>query len=212
MSINLGLSEEEKLKAYKKQWYLKNKENILAKAKKEYEKNKESKKEYSKEYYKNNKTKVNEANKKWALNNKDKTKQYVKNSIIKNKDKYAETSKKWREANKEKHSIQKLEWRKNNKDKVNYHLSKRRSLQLNATPLWLNEFDEFVIAEAFDLSFKRAKLHNIQWHVDHIIPLRAKEACGLHCANNIQVIPQRLNNIKSNKMIFTNPFEWIKGI
>ena len=68
-------------------------------------------------------------------------------------------------------------------------------------PKWYGEFDKFIITEAFHLAIKRSTQTKVKWHVDHMIPLNAKEACGLHCGDNIQVIPQRLNNIKVNKIL-----------
>jgi hypothetical protein len=45
-----------------------------------------------------------------------------------------------------------------------------------------------------------------------MIPLKAKEACGLHCADNIQVIPASINLMKNNKLIYTVSHEWIKTL
>lgn len=77
--------------------------------------------------------------------------------------------------------------------------------------MWFGEFDDFVIKEAFILAKLRGKTTGIEWDVDHMIPLQAKSASGLHCAFNIQVIPSTLNRKKSNQMIFTEPGEWIKS-
>lgn len=141
----------------------------------------------------------------WAKNNKSKIQEYE----LKNKEKRNKIRKQWELENKQKISIQSKLWRSKNIEKVYEWNRNRQAKKLKSVPIWYDEFDKFVIQEAFSLAKLRTKLSGIKWHVDHLIPLAAKEACGLHCANNIQVIPQKLNNIKVNKMIFTSPFEWV---
>lgn len=85
---------------------------------------------------------------------------------------------------------------------------KRNAAKLNATPGWYGELDEFVTREAADLCRLRELATGVAWQVDHMVPLQAREACGLHCAANLQVIPARMNISKKNRMIFTEPFEW----
>lgn len=209
MLIHLGLSKEDKLKEYKRNWYLKNQERLKLKSKQWYLDNKDAVLDKVNKYRKINKEKVNANKKAWAENNLEKVKKAKKICVDKNKGKYAITAKAWREKNKQKHSAQKEEWRVANKDIINSYTAKRRAEKLLATPKWFSELDKFVIQEAFDLAKVREKLFGFKWHVDHIIPLSAKDACGLHCADNIQVIPQRLNNVKCNKMILTKPYEWV---
>lgn len=67
---------------------------------------------------------------------------------------------------------------------------------------------EFVITEAYKLSKERAKETGIYWHVDHMILLNAKKVNGLHCAENIQVIPEKMNLEKNNKMWYTKRYEF----
>lgn len=90
--------------------------------------------------------------------------------------------------------------------------NRRRVKKLNALPKWFGEFDQLVETEAFELADQRRELTGIDWAVDHMIPLQAKEASGLHIGCNLQVIPSRLNNSKLNRMILTEPGEWVASL
>lgn len=96
-----------------------------------------------------------------------------------------------------------------NLDKFRSYNAKRRAAKNNALPVWFGEFDELVETEAASLAKLRQEATGLEWHVDHMIPLRAKLACGLHCWRNLQVIPRALNQKKKNRMLLTNPLEWI---
>lgn len=85
----------------------------------------------------------------------------------------------------------------------------RKGAHPNAKPAWYGEFDQLVLAEAYDLAQRRERATGFPWHVDHMIPIKSKIACGLHCGANIQVIPGVINSAKGNKMVLTQPGEWI---
>lgn len=104
------------------------------------------------------------------------------------------------------------EWRKQNPGKKQAQHAKRRSIKHSALPNWFDELDVFVWEAAADLAILRREATGIDWHLDHMIPLSAKKACGLHAWNNCQVIPQKLNNWKHSKFILTEPLEWLKYI
>lgn len=89
---------------------------------------------------------------------------------------------------------------------------KRRAQALRAVPAWFGEFDNFVMNESIELCRLRAKATGVEWHLDHMIPLLARAACGLHCAANVQVIPERLNRRKNNKLVLTEPLEWLRHL
>jgi hypothetical protein len=89
--------------------------------------------------------------------------------------------------------------------------AKRRSKKVMATPPWFGEFDDLVWSEAGDLIRIREAATGIKWHADHAIPLASKTACGLHVAQNCQVIPAALNLAKNNRTAFTAPGSWIMG-
>lgn len=68
-----------------------------------------------------------------------------------------------------------------------------------ARVIWDKELTDFVYKEAHDLRRKRNELFGFEWHIDHIIPLRGKDVCGLHVWNNFAVIPKVENLRKGNR-------------
>jgi len=78
--------------------------------------------------------------------------------------------------------------------------AKRCTRAKQARVEWDKEFTEFVYEEALDLAKLREKTTGVEWHVDHIIPLRGKEVCGLHVWNNFAVITKQANLQKGNKL------------
>jgi hypothetical protein len=42
-----------------------------------------------------------------------------------------------------------------------------------------------------------------KWHIDHIVPMMHKKACGLNSANNLQVVPASWNIRKGNRNMDT---------
>lgn len=62
-----------------------------------------------------------------------------------------------------------------------------------------DELTQLVTTEAHDLRKRRNLLTSVEWHVDHILPLKGKVVSGLHIWSNLQVIPKILNLKKRNK-------------
>lgn len=131
----------------------------------------------------------------------------------------------WRESNLEKAKASVLKWHGENRDRVqeavrnwyakNPHArtakeAKRRASKRLRVPAWFGELDAFVMREAAKLAQLRKKISGIEWHVDHMIPLSARKASGLHCAANLQVIPAALNTKKMNRLYLTTPGEWLR--
>lgn len=67
--------------------------------------------------------------------------------------------------------------------------AKRRAAKLRATPSWA------------DLNAIRAIYAQCPkgYHVDHIVPLKGKNVCGLHIAANLQILSAQDNISKNNK-------------
>lgn len=96
----------------------------------------------------------------------------------------------WREARKEDLNKRTAEWRKANHGAVNHYKAKRRALSRLATPSWAN------VAEIKEI-YAEAKAKGLV--VDHCIPLRGKDVCGLHVEYNLQLMTRHENAKKYNK-------------
>ena len=72
----------------------------------------------------------------------------------------------------------------------------RHAQKLKACPRWANKF---FMEEAYHLAALRTQATGFSWNVDHIVPLRSKVVCGLHCEQNMQVIPKAENATKGNR-------------
>lgn len=100
-------------------------------------------------------------------------------------------------------------WRRKNPHVMVIHNNRRKIAELERMPGWFGELDAFVISEAKHLCKLRSLHVGGRWVVDHCIPLLGREASGLHCWNNVQVIPSNINSKKHNRLMFTEPFEWM---
>lgn len=69
-----------------------------------------------------------------------------------------------------------------------------RASKLQATPPWLSKEMKLSI----DLVYERARSLK-DHHVDHIVPLKGKNVCGLHVPWNLQILPSQENKMKYNK-------------
>ena len=104
-------------------------------------------------------------------------------------------TKRWQQENKQKTNDKSRRWRQKNKSVMAAHGKKRKAALIRAVPSWNIDF---FVQEAYDLARRRTKATGFPWHVDHIVPLRSKLVCGLHCHTNIRVIPGEENLAKRN--------------
>ena len=136
-------------------------------------------------------------------------KQYNRREEVKDK------KNEWYEANKEqvmdaaktrpievKREYQKT-WKERNTTWVRADTKARRRKHREATPSWLTTKEKVEIRQLYQIAITMSKTTGEQYVVDHIIPLRGEDVCGLHVPWNLRVITQEENLKKSNKILDT---------
>lgn len=146
-------------------------------------------------------------NKEWRSRNKEKLQKYY----LDNKKTFRERDKKWKKENREKVNTQAKKrreknpqasrlscqkWRKNNLHKDAKRAQDYRVRKINAKPKWAN--DKY-IALWYELASVEQQRTGKDVHVDHIVPLRGKTVCGLHCEDNMQLLFGMDNSSKGNR-------------
>lgn len=104
----------------------------------------------------------------------------------------------WYEKTKERTKPQRSEYKKNNRAWFNQLNAERRAMHKSATALW---GDKKVIREIYELAKMCSDTSGIPHHVDHIIPIKGKNVCGLHVENNLQILSATANISKGNRYV-----------
>ena len=170
---------------------------------------------YEAEYRKNNRELVAQRTANWRKNNPDAVKAYSKKYYWENLQACTERANKWVEQNYDyvlqrrreyyQKNLQKCRavskrWRDNNKERISIHNAinrpKRDERLIKATPEWVDQGSIVIKYKERDCLNRMTGLPH---HVDHIVPLKGKNICGLHVPWNLRVILARDNLSKSNK-------------
>ena len=159
--------------------------------------NKEQNRIKSKKWAKNNPEKVLTNARKYYSKNKDKCILATKQSKIKYYDKYLAYSREYEAKNKEKRLLKSRNYAKNNPEKVALIVLKRRVKEKQCTPVWAQPSDFTRIYKLRDRLNKEAGY--IKYHIDHVIPINAKLATGLHVIQNLKITLATYNMSKQNK-------------
>jgi hypothetical protein len=76
----------------------------------------------------------------------------------------------------------------------------RQAKKLQATPPWLTKEDLKQIDAIYVFAKETTSLAGFDCSVDHIVPLRGKEVCGLHVPWNLRVVSRSYNSKKHNNL------------
>jgi hypothetical protein len=147
-------------------------------------------------YYAANKERIKARTNAYYHATKDERAETQKQRYEREKEAILAKNRQWAAKNREKMQKYHREYVKRNRDKWSAQTADYRASRKQATTTWANRF---FMAEAYALAKLREKICGGTWHVDHIVPLQSALVCGLHVHNNLQVIPDRANKVKSNR-------------
>lgn len=92
-------------------------------------------------------------------------------------------------------------WKEKNLLQIRADTKARRRKHRQATPPWLTRKQKSEIRQLYQIAITMSKTTGERYVVDHIIPLRSDEVCGLHVPWNLRVTTQEENLKKSNKVL-----------
>lgn len=147
----------------------------------EWQKGNETRADYFRAY--NKKGEVKDRKNEWYLANRD---QVIAQAKLRPYETTKEYKRTWKERN--------LVW-------VRADTKARRRKHRQATPKWLSSKQKAEIRQLYQIAITMTKTTGEQYVVDHIVPLRSDDVCGLHVPWNLRVITQEENLKKSNKLL-----------
>jgi hypothetical protein len=72
-----------------------------------------------------------------------------------------------------------------------------RTAKVERMPLWLNAGEKFEMECVYSYC-SALRIAGLDYHVDHVVPLRGETVSGFHVPWNLQVLPGRDNMSKGN--------------
>ena len=92
-------------------------------------------------------------------------------------------------------------WKAANPLQVRASTKNRRRKHRQASPPWLTRAQRGAMRSLYEMAITMTRITGVQHVVDHIVPLRGTDVCGLHVPWNLQVITQEENLRKSNRLL-----------
>ena len=115
-----------------------------------------------------------------------------------NPEKYYKSNKVWRQSNPLKSAAYTRKYIAKNKGERNLWTANYRSAKDDRQPPWLNAGQLFEMESIYNYC-SALRSAGLDYHVDHIVPLRGDNVSGLHVPWNLQVITGSENMSKGNR-------------
>ena len=109
------------------------------------------------------------------------------------------SSQKWYWSNWDKARAANKKWIKDNAEYVRAKNAAREALVLRSIPQWVDAAELEAIVGVYKLAKEKSRSTGVRHEVDHIVPLRGRTVCGLHCLANLRVITANENTRKGNR-------------
>jgi len=178
----------------KKKWAVDNIEKKRASGRRWLAANKERKREYNRRWLADNKERQKNNVARWRAENEAREKDNDRKWYSKNRERQLAATRRWLIENKERKKETNRRWLVENKGAANAITARRRFRKFQATPGWLSSAH----SEQIKLFYEAAAANAV--HVDHIVPLRGEDVCGLHVPWNLQLLDKVSNSNKGNKL------------
>jgi hypothetical protein len=138
-------------------------------------------------------------NKEYRLRNYEKLSSASRDYYKENQEKVLAKKAEYRENNRESLRLKNKEYYEVNKDSYkDYRRARKKRLKV-ATPSWLTDQHWLEIEAIYNLARDCKLVSGQDYHVDHMVPIKGKNICGLHVPWNLQVLPADINQSKHNK-------------
>lgn len=160
-----------------------------------YSENPEKFRERERIYAKKNRAKCSERRQRWAEENRDRARKVDRARYWRDREKRIRLAVRIAAANRGPRNEASRRWAAKNPENRRLHSRVDGAIRRAAVPSWA---DMKKIRAIYEEARRLEIITGIPHHVDHIIPIKGKNVCGLHCEANLQILTAVENLKKRN--------------